>query len=138
MAILAVFAFFGLLCASLLIRSALHFHLFGVTSLQEAVTDIHYTLGSEAILYIIMLGACLLFFPLIWHKSFFAGMQWNGAIAYQLRQKLFVIAAICCGFALVNGLLLPGPNRRAHRQDLPHPRRRLAALRLRRHLRALL
>jgi hypothetical protein len=108
-AILAVFAFFGLICASVLIRSALHFHLFGVTSLQDAVTDIHYTLGSEIILYLIMLGASLLVFPLIWHKSLFAGMQWNSAVAFKLRRKLFFIAAICCGFALANGLLLPTP-----------------------------
>ncbi|MGC1462781.1 MAG: CPBP family intramembrane glutamic endopeptidase [Terracidiphilus sp.] len=108
-AILAVFGVSGLLCASLLIRSALHFHLYGVTDLQSAVTDIHYTLGSEVIFYLLMFGASLLFFPLIWHKSLFAGMQWNGAVAFELRRKLFVIAAICCGFALVNGFLLPGP-----------------------------
>jgi len=87
----------------------LHFHLYGVTSLQDAITDIHYTLGSEVILYVLMFGASLLFFPLIWHKGLFAGMQWNGAVAFQLRRRLFVIAAICCGFALVNGFLLPGP-----------------------------
>ncbi len=108
-AILAVFVIFGLLAASILIFSALHFHLFGVSNQQEAVTEIHYTLGSEAVLYLIMFGSCLLFFPLIWHKGFFAGLQWNGATALRLRSRLFMIAAICCGLALVNGLLLPGP-----------------------------
>ena len=109
LAILVVFAIFGLVCASLLIRSALHFHLFGVTSLQDAVNDIHYTLGSEVILYLLMFGTSLLFFPLIWRKSLFAGMQWNGIVALQLHRKLFFIAAVCCGFALTNGLLFPGP-----------------------------
>jgi membrane protease YdiL (CAAX protease family) len=108
-AILAVFAVFGLLAASLLIRSALHFHLFGVTTVQAAMLDIHYTLGSEAVLYILTFGACLLFFPMIWHRSFLAGLQWNGAIAVRLHRKLFVIASICFALALVNGLLLPGP-----------------------------
>jgi membrane protease YdiL (CAAX protease family) len=56
-----------------------------------------------------MFGACLIFFPLLWHKGFFAGIQWNGAIALKLRNKLFVIASICCALALANGLLLPGP-----------------------------
>lgn len=107
--ILAVFALFGLLCASGLIFLALHFHLFGVLNQQQAATEIHYALGSEAILYLFTLGACLLFFPLIWHKSFFAGVQWNGAIALHLRKRLFVIAFVCCALALVNGLLLPGP-----------------------------
>jgi membrane protease YdiL (CAAX protease family) len=108
-AILAVFAIFGLLGASALIFSALHFHWLGVTTQQQAGADIHYTLGSELVLYGLMFGACLLFFPLIWHKGFFAGIQWNGAIALHLRKKLFVIASICCGLALANGLLLPGP-----------------------------
>jgi uncharacterized protein len=107
--ILAAFAVFGVLCASLLIRTALHYHLFGVTNLQDAVTEIHYALGSEAVLYLLMFGTSLLFFPLIWHKGLFAGMQWNGAIAFNLRRKLFVIATICCGLALANGLLFPGP-----------------------------
>ncbi|HUV70249.1 MAG TPA: type II CAAX endopeptidase family protein [Terracidiphilus sp.] len=108
--ILAVFTLSGLFCATLLIRSALHFHLFGISSLQKAVTDVHYTLGSEAILYLITLLACLLFFPLIWHKGFFAGVQWNGAIAFKLRLRLFIIASVCFSLALINGVLLPGPD----------------------------
>ena len=110
LAILGVFAVFGLFGASGLIFSALHFHLYGVTNQQQAAVEIHYTLGSELVLYFLMLGACLVFFPLIWNKGFFAGVQWNGGIALQLRNKLFVIAAVCCGLALANGLLLPGPN----------------------------
>lgn len=109
LAILAVFAVFGLLCASVLIRSALYFHLFGITTLQKAVTDIHYTLGSEAVLYLFTFGACLLFFPLIWHKEFFAGLHWNSAIALHMRRRLFFTAAICFVLALVDSLLLPGP-----------------------------
>jgi len=108
-AMLAVFLIFGLLCASILIFTALHFHVFGVSNQQEAATEIHYALGSEAVLYLFTLGACLLFFPLIWGKGLFAGLQWNGANAFRLRQRLFVIAAVCCALALINGLLLPGP-----------------------------
>jgi uncharacterized protein len=107
--VLGIFAIFGVLGASLLIHSALRFHLFGVTKLQNAISDIHYTLGSEVILYLFMLGCCVLFFPLIWRRSFFAGVHWNGAVAFKLRRRLFVIALTCCGLALVNGLLLPGP-----------------------------
>ena len=109
LAILGVFAIFGLLCASILIRTALHYHWYGVTTAQTAITDIHYTLGSEAVLYLITFGLCLVFFPMIWHKSFFAGLQWNGGVAIHLRKRLFVIASVCFGLALVNGILLPGP-----------------------------
>lgn len=109
LAMLMVFLLFGLLGAIVFIQTALHFHLFGVRTLQKSITDIHYTLGSEAITYLITFGACVLFFPMIWHKSFFAGVQWNGATALQLRRQLFLTAAICFVLALVNGLMLPGP-----------------------------
>lgn len=108
-AILLVFALSGLFGAGVLMQAAIHFHFFGVTSLQKAITDIHYTLGSEAIVYVIMFGACMVFFPMIWHKSFFEGVQWNGSTALRLRRQLFFTAAICFALALVNGLLLPGP-----------------------------
>jgi membrane protease YdiL (CAAX protease family) len=109
LAMLGAFAVFGLFGASALIFSALHFHWLGVTTQQQAAAEIHYTLGSELVLYGLMFVACLIFFPLLWQKGFFAGIQWNGAIALQLRNKLFVIASICCALALANGLLLPGP-----------------------------
>ena len=109
LAILLVFAICGLLCASILIRTALHYHWYGITTAQTAIADIHYTLGSEAVLYLITFGLCLIFFPMIWHKSFFAGVQWNGRVALHLRKRLFVIASVCFGLALVNGILLPGP-----------------------------
>ncbi len=108
-AILAVFAFFGLMGATLGIRWGLKVHLYGVTTMQQAITDIHFTLGSEAILYLLTFAACLIFFPMIWQRSFFAGIQWNGATALRLRQRLFITAAVCFALALINGLLLPGP-----------------------------
>jgi membrane protease YdiL (CAAX protease family) len=111
--VLALLAFFGLVGASLLTRSALHFHLFGISTVQNAMTDIHYTLGSEAVLYLLTFAGCLLIFPLIWHKSFFAGLQWNGTTALLLRRRLFSTALLCFGLAMLNGLLLPGP------QDTP-------------------
>lgn len=107
--ILGVFGLFGLVGAALVIRIGLYLHLFGVSSLQTAITEIHYTLGSEAALYALMFGSCVLFFPMIWHKEFFAGIQWNGLTAFRLRRQLFLTAAICFALALVNGLLLPGP-----------------------------
>ncbi len=109
-AILGVFAFFGLMGATLGIRWGLKVHLYGVTSMQQAIADIHFTLGSEAILYLLTFAACLIFFPMIWQRSFFAGIQWNGATALHLRQRLFITAAVCFALALINGLLLPGPS----------------------------
>jgi uncharacterized protein len=93
----------------LLTLSALHFHLFGISSIQRANTDIHYTLGSMVGLYLLAFGGCLIVFPLIWHKGFFAGLQWNAATALRLRWWLFAAAGLCFGLAMADEVLMPGP-----------------------------
>lgn len=108
--ILCLLLLFGLLCTGLITRLALAHHLFGVTTVQRAVTNIHYILGSEALLYFITFLACLLIFPLVWHKSFFAGIQWNAATALRLRWRLVSAAGICVLLALLNSVLVPGPS----------------------------
>jgi hypothetical protein len=108
-AFLGAIAIGGLLVASLFIGLALHLHLFGISTREQAMLDIHYTLGSEAILYIVTLIASLIFFPLLWGRGFFAGIQWNGATAFRLRSQLFMSAVLCFALALANSLLLPGP-----------------------------
>ena len=109
LAILGAFAGFGLIGAGIFIRVAMLMHLFGVSTVQAAMTDVHYALGSEAFLYLLMFGVSFLFFPMIWRKGFFAGIQWNGATALRLRNKLFATAVICFFLALADSLLVPGP-----------------------------
>jgi membrane protease YdiL (CAAX protease family) len=108
--LLGVLTFFGLLAATLLTRWALHFHLFGVSTAQQAVNDIHYSLGSQAMLYLFTLLGCLVIFPLVWHKGFFAGLQWNGGAAWRMRKRLLAAALVCFVLAILNGILLPGPS----------------------------
>lgn len=108
--LLTLLIFLGLLASSVLIRSALHFHLFGVASVHQAMTDVHYTLGSEVILYLLTLLGCLVLFPLVWHRGFFDGLQWNGATALRMRWPLFGAASVCFIAALLNGVFLPGPS----------------------------
>jgi membrane protease YdiL (CAAX protease family) len=108
-AILALIALCGLFGASLAARAALEMHLFGVTTLTQATNDIHYTLGTEGILYLLTLVGSVVIFPLLWHKSLFAGLQWRGRTALALRGRLISSAVICFLLALVNGILIPGP-----------------------------
>ncbi len=102
---------FGALFAGILSQIALHRHLFGVTSLQEAMTDVHYALGSEAILYLVSLAACLIVFPLIWQMGFFSGIQWNFMTAWRLRWRLVAAAFACFVLALLNTVIVPGPSK---------------------------
>jgi hypothetical protein len=107
--ILAVLALFGMLGAILLTDAALHFHLFGISTAEKASNDIHYTLGNMVTLYLIPFAASLVIFPLIWHKSYFAGLQWNAKTAMHLRQRLFGAACACFVLAMADGMLMPGP-----------------------------
>jgi uncharacterized protein len=100
---------FGFTAAIGLVVVAIHFHLYGVTSIQATATEIHYTLGSEVLIYVFTLIGCLIIFPLFWRRGLFAGLQWNGATALRLRWWLVGAAIVCCLLALVNSLLLPGP-----------------------------
>jgi membrane protease YdiL (CAAX protease family) len=108
--LLSLLLAFSLLCTGLITQFALHRHLFGVSSTQQALTDIHYTLGSEGLLYLLTFAACLIVFPLVWHKSFFAGVQWNFAAARRLRWRLLNAALACFLLAILNSLLVPGPS----------------------------
>lgn len=88
---------------------ALRLHLWGVTGMQDAMTEIHYTLGSEAILYLITFAGCVLVFPLLWHRRFLDGISWHFPTARRLSPYLVGAAFVCFLLALVNGYLMPGP-----------------------------
>jgi membrane protease YdiL (CAAX protease family) len=108
--ILALLSLVGMLVAGILVRTAIYFHLFGISTVDKAITDIHYMLGSEAAIYLFTFLACLLVFPHVWHKGFFAGLQWNGEVALHKCRYLLGIAVLCFLIAMFSGMLMPGPN----------------------------
>jgi len=96
--VLGVLAFAGLACVALLARGAVHIHLFGVSKSADAVSDIHYMLGSMAALYLVTFGLALL-----------DGLQWRARTALHLRGRLIGAAGVCFVLALIDGALMPGP-----------------------------
>ncbi len=109
LALLGLLAAFGLIGTMMLVPLAMHFHLFGVTSLAQAATDYRYALGSQAAQYIFTFAGCLVVFPLIWHKPFFDGIHWHGATALNRIARLISAAVLCFFVAMINGVLMPGP-----------------------------
>jgi membrane protease YdiL (CAAX protease family) len=109
--ILVLIAFVGLVGAILLMRGALDLHMFGVSTVQQASSDIHYTIGFMASMYLISFALAWFIFPLIWHKSLFAGLQWNFASTWRPRRMLILLSAafLCFLLAMVDELVLPGP-----------------------------
>jgi hypothetical protein len=100
----------GFAAAIVVVLVALHFHVYGISSIEQTKSDIHYTLGSEGLGYLFTLLGCLVVFPLLWNKPFFAGIQWNAATALRLRWHLVSAAFICFLLALLNSVVLPGPS----------------------------
>jgi CAAX protease family protein len=99
----------GLIAAGLIARVGLHLHLFGVRTLTQATTDIHYTLGTMALLYLITFALAWMIFPLFWNRSFLAGLQWNAAALPRYRGRLFAAACVCFVLAMIDEVVLPGP-----------------------------
>ncbi len=89
---------------------AITLHLFGVTDLQQAATEIHFLLGTQALLYLFTYIGSILVFPRVWHKGFFAGLQWRGNRALQRSGYLIFTAAVCFSLAMVDGYFFPGPS----------------------------
>jgi len=51
-------------------------------------------IGSEAATYVVALVICWFIFPLVWHRSFLSGLEWNGAKALQLAGKLIPLGIL--------------------------------------------
>lgn len=99
----------GFIGAGAVTALAIHFHLFGVVTVKEALTDIHYTLGSQVAWYCFTFLGCLLVFPVIWHTGFFRGVEWSPRAALRLRWRLFSAAFACFVLAFIDSMLMPGP-----------------------------
>ncbi len=99
----------GLLATGLIMGLAMHEHLLGISTPQQAMSNVHYILGSEGLLYLFTFALAVLLFPLFWHKSFLAGVQWNAATAFRLRWRLGSAAVVCFLLAVLSGELFPGP-----------------------------
>jgi membrane protease YdiL (CAAX protease family) len=107
--LLGAIALFGSICAGFATFGAMLAHLFGVTNLDQANENVAYALGSMAIFYVITFACSFFIFPLLWHKGFFAGLQWRGSTALRMRWRLFGAAFACFVFALISDKLMPGP-----------------------------
>ncbi len=104
--LLAIGAFF---CSAFLAGEAVHFHLFGVSSLKQANDDIHYRLGSQALSYLFILLFCVWIFSLVWRKGFFEGVSWQAGQARRKIGWLLAAAGGCFVAAIADEVLIPGP-----------------------------
>ena len=107
--ILLLILLVGWICVGVLARISLHYHLFGVQNTSQMESHPQMLLAIQAVLYLLTLAGCVLFFPLVWQKPFLAGIHWNARIAFRFRLRLLAAAGLCFVLAMLNGILLPGP-----------------------------
>ncbi len=109
LALLAAFLLFGFACMSILILIAAYFHFDNVNTLDSIKANVDYILGSETVLYLVTLALSFFIFPLVWNKSFLAGIHWRGATALRLFRQLIAVAMVCIILAVTDDKLMPGP-----------------------------
>ena len=102
--------FSGLLAMGITGVALYGFHLFGASTPQQAVSDTRFALGGQILWYFFALVGCLTLFPLLWHKSFFAGVEWRFTAALRSRSRLLGTATFCLVLAVIDGKLMPGPD----------------------------
>jgi uncharacterized protein len=107
--ILFLLALCALVGVNIVVALALHSKLWGISTAAQAQTDFHYALITQAALYLITFCGCLIAFPLIWRRPFFAGIHWQGNLALERFSRLVSAAVLCFFVAMINGILLPGP-----------------------------
>ncbi len=94
-----------------LLLAPMHFRWFGWSmDTQADATKVSLIVATEVILYLITFAICLVVFPQFWNRSFFAGLQWRGAVALQRFWPLAATALGCAGLAVLDEVLMPGPS----------------------------
>lgn len=109
LALLGAFLLFGFLVMMAAMLIAMLLHVDGVSTQEQIKSNVHYLLGSEAILYLVTLAVSIPLFPLLWQKSFFTGIHWRGAAALRLGWRIPALSGGCFVLAMLDGALLPGP-----------------------------
>jgi hypothetical protein len=110
LAILGMLLGAGLLCAVILILIAVHFRLFGVTSLVQATHSMSFAVGTMICWYLIAFAPAAVVFPYLWRKGVLAGLQWNASTARRLAPWLMATGVACFLLAVAARKLLHFPD----------------------------
>ena len=79
-----------LISQAVLLLPVLH----GGSAITVSLQNPKLLLASEGLTYLLTLGVSWLVFPLMWHRGFLAGIDWNGAKALELGAKLIPLGIL--------------------------------------------
>lgn len=95
--ILGVGLLAGLICAAILLFVGVHFHLFGVSDINQAARRMDYNLLTMLCMYVIGFVPVAALMPYMWRRSFAAGIQWNfDAVRQHWKRLVAVGVGIFC------------------------------------------
>jgi len=99
----------GWLVATAGLGAAIYFHWFGLHDFEAALKSTPLALGTQLLVYALGLSVAVPFFRMVWHKRYFAGLNWHAERAYRLRYWLVAVAFLLNVLALVVGLVVKFP-----------------------------
>jgi len=100
----------GWLASALLAHFALRLHLYGITTPEKAVGEVHYALGTMAVFYLVTFVTAVFVFPLFWQRSFFDGIEWRIKAIPSNIKMLLGATGLCFILAISDQLIIPGPD----------------------------
>jgi membrane protease YdiL (CAAX protease family) len=99
----------GALLTTAGLGAAIYFHWFGLRDLEAATKSTPVALGTQLAIYLLGLSVAVPFFRMVWHRRYFAGLNWHAEKAYRLRYWLVAVAFLLNVLALVVGLVVKFP-----------------------------
>jgi membrane protease YdiL (CAAX protease family) len=100
----------GLVATVIVIFVAVHFQLFGVSRVEDAMHSMAYAVGTMAVWYLVAFAPAVAIFPSLWGKSLLTGLQWNADVARRRWPLLMATGAGCFLIAFAAKALLHFPD----------------------------
>ncbi|WP_263379923.1 CPBP family intramembrane glutamic endopeptidase [Granulicella paludicola] len=88
-AIFFIIAGFCVILGVLIILTAAH-----IRTQADALVHPGYAIGAQAAAYLATLAISMAVFPLMWHRSFFSGVHWNGLVAIRHWKKILLLGLL--------------------------------------------
>lgn len=97
--LLSVLLLAGLLTSAILMLVSMHFRLFGIGTINEAMHSLAFNLAAMLVVYLIAFVPAAAAFPPLWGRGVLNGLQWNAPIARRLWPWLLACGVACFAVA---------------------------------------
>ncbi|HKF47179.1 MAG TPA: CPBP family intramembrane glutamic endopeptidase [Terracidiphilus sp.] len=89
----------GLISSAILMLVSMHYRLFGIGTVNEAMRSLGFNLGAMVVVYAIAFVPAAIAFPHLWGRGVLLGLQWNASSALGFWRRLVICGIACFGVA---------------------------------------